>query len=757
MGMHVNHMEFAYPQMTITTPADLGIPDSPPEFKEGQQYEIASGDEFLILNQDKTACGAFIVQRWHDAQAGRRKQIELQNVKGNTALYLDTWQIGYLEHHGLIRPLSAASARGRKANLPGSALCLTDAQRKSALRWLEYLQAAQDECMEFNDGKPSRELMARAVVRVAKKRGETPPGMTSIYRKLQQSRSLMNFDPVLALAPKSSMGNNEPRLCDRSEEAIRIAVEDAWRDPKGTWKSVRARLERMTAEGGEYFDLANLVRDVDDQKRMLSRRTIQRRFSAVDKFTRDILRYGPEYAARVHARYIRQVRPERPLDVVDVDHTTLGIVVYDDERGIGYGRPDLVLFRDRHSGVIVGWAISFGPPSMETFLDGLLHALVPKSGGELPPGVSYPYHGRPVSLGVDNAQHLINLPIREAAIELGFQVTPYRPGRPWEKGALEHLFHILNIQLVDRLPGATTMSPSERKKFDEEKLKAVPSLSLSELNGFLAYYFAEVYHASSHEGLGDIHTFSGVPKDLWQAGIKAAPNRPLVDRDMMMVRIAGDTNMVTIQGDGVRWDYLVYQSADLAQLTLNPQHKEGAGPHRATQYKVTRDPSDLGHVWVHNPYNHQVIEVPIATSMASYAKGLKLYQHRKVVEHNREMKRKADSAEALMTSMRELEHQLLDIHKKRQKHGTAMKLARFISGQRQRIKRSEIVHLETPETPRLDYSSLTPEVFEPLAEKFLSKIMTEQASGDPEDHTPNGNKPDEADIDAIRSRHNEWE
>lgn len=756
MSMHVNHMEFAYPQMTITTPADLGIPASPSGFKEGQQYEIATGDEFLIFDQDKAACGAFIVQRWHDAQTGRPKQIELQNIKGNTALYLDNWQIGHLERNGLIRPLSAASARGRKNNLPGSALCLTDAQRKSALRWLAYLQAAYKKCDEENGGKLSRKLMEEAVVALAEARGEKPPSMATLYRKLDRSRALMNFDPVLALAPKSSMGNSEPRLCDRSEEAIRIAVEDAWRDPKGTWKSVWARLERMTAEGGDYFDLANLVRDIGDGKRMLSRRTVQRRFWAVDSFTRDLLRLGPEQAARIHARRIRQIRPERPLDVVDVDHTTLGIVVYDDERGIGYGRPDLVLFRDRHSGIIVGWSISFGPPSMETFLDGLLHTLIPKSGGELPPGVSYPYYGRPTMLGVDNAKHLIGMPVREAATELGFQVTPYRPGRPWEKGALEHLFHILNIQLVDRLPGATTMSPAERKKFDQEKLKAVPSLSLSELNGFLAYYFAEIYHASSHEGLGDIQTFSGVPKDLWQAGIKTAPNRPLVDRDLM-VRIIGDTTTATIQGDGVRWDYLVYQSADLAQMTLNPAHKEGAGPHRATQYKVTRDPSDLGHVWVHNPYNQQVIEVPIATSMASYAKGLKLYQHRKVVEHNREMKRRADDAEALMTSMRELENQLLDVHKKRQKQGTAMKLARFISGQRQRIKRSEIVQLETPEKPHLDYASLTPDVFQPLAETGPSEIMTEPASVDPEDQTPSDNKPDEANIDAIRSRHDEWE
>ncbi|OWK23998.1 hypothetical protein AJ87_26915 [Rhizobium yanglingense] len=109
--------------------------------------------------------------------------------------------------------------------------------------------------------------------------------------------------------------------------------------------------------------------------------------------------------------------------------------VYDDERGIGFGRPDLVLFRDRHSGIVIGWGYQLGPPSLETFLEGLLHAILPKDAGDLPPGVSYPWHGLPIMLGVDNAKHLIGMPAREAAIELGFQITPYRPGHPWEKGA----------------------------------------------------------------------------------------------------------------------------------------------------------------------------------------------------------------------------------------------------------------------------------------------------------------------------------
>lgn len=750
MNMNVNRMEFMYPQMTVMTPGDLGIPPSPRTYKEGQRYDIDAGDQFLIYDEGKTKAATFAVQRWHETHDGK-KHIELQNLKANTPLYLDTWQIGYLERNGLIRPLAAASGRGKNKRVPGSALCLTKEQSEKAKYWQAYLKAALDECVEFNDGKPSRKLMKRAIDNLAKERGDRrPPGISTIYKKLEASRALVNFDPLLALAPKTSSGRDEPRYCERTEEAIRKAVELAWMDPKGTWRSVQSKLIAWTSEGGEYHDLANLVIAVGDAKPMLSRRTIQRRFWAVDSFTRDGLRFGYEHAARVHARRIRQIRPERPLDVVDVDHTTLGIVVYDDERGIGFGRPDLVLFRDRHSGIVIGWSISFGPPSLETFLEGLLHAILPKDAGSLPAGLLYQWYGRPVALGVDNAKHLIGIPVREAAIELGFQIVPYRPGHPWEKGALEHLFHVMNIQLIDRLPGATTMSPDERKKFDAEKMKAAPHISLSELNGFIAYYLATIHHTRSHEGLGEVHTLHGVPSELWDRGIANAQHRPLVDRDIM-VRLAGDSTKVTVQQDGVRWDYLVYQCAELEQLTLNPAHKFGSKKHKSTAYKAVRDPADLSRIWVHNPYNGQMIEVPISAEMSSYAKGLRLYQHRRIVAHNREKNRACEEIEKLTLSMTELENELLEIHAKRQKHGTATRLARFISGQRQRIRRTQAVEVATTNAGRMDYAAPMPSVETsnhlPLpgpaeeAQALVEQVATEIVS----------------DIDSIRNKFDEWE
>ncbi|MBR2583107.1 MAG: hypothetical protein IKD61_06910, partial [Oscillospiraceae bacterium] len=100
-------MQFLDPVVSVMTPGDLGIPNSPPSAKDGQLYDVREGDQYLIYTADKRGCGHFNVLRWHEQNSGR-KQVELQNMRANTHLYLDTWQIGHLERNGLIRPLVVA-------------------------------------------------------------------------------------------------------------------------------------------------------------------------------------------------------------------------------------------------------------------------------------------------------------------------------------------------------------------------------------------------------------------------------------------------------------------------------------------------------------------------------------------------------------------------------------------------------------------------------------------------------------------------
>ncbi|MEP3301853.1 MAG: hypothetical protein ABJO05_07785, partial [Roseibium sp.] len=266
---------------------------------------------------------------------------------------------------------------------------------------------------------------------------------------------------------------------------------------------------------------------------------------------------------------------------------------------------------------------------------------------------------------------------------------------PWEKGAEEHLFHILGVGLVERLPGSTAMSPKERMKFDDERLMAMPQIDIAELNGFLAYYFAEIHNRSPHQGLGNIPSSSAVPADLGEQGLSKIPKRPVQDASIL-VRLAGESREVGISDHGViRWQNLEYQSASANALKLSARHKRGEGKFHGSKYPAVRDPSDLSRIWIEIPWEKErFIEVPISPAYASYATGLKAYQHKRIQEHHRTRTKEAANAPALMTAKAELMKQIVDIHKKRQKHGTALKLARFMTKQAKRIEHSRPVVVE---------------------------------------------------------------
>ncbi len=54
--------------------------------------------------------------------------------------------------------------------------------------------------------------------------------------------------------------------------------------------------------------------------------------------------------------------PDRPYESVEVDHCKLDIRVIDDA-GLVYGRPDLIIFRDRATAMILGYGLGFEEPS----------------------------------------------------------------------------------------------------------------------------------------------------------------------------------------------------------------------------------------------------------------------------------------------------------------------------------------------------------------------------------------------------------
>lgn len=751
MSIAPDRFEFLNPVHKLLSQDALAVPLHDSSANETQEFKMNVNDRYYLFTPNRETYGHFIVKQWLHKSGEAPTRVVLEDMQYGAQLYLSHFQIAHLNANNQIRPVSVSEKDNRGA-APGSALALSDEDLKESKRRAAYLDAITKACDEASLYQYSRKIIKRVIAEVAKKRQETPPSVATVYRWLGKQEDGRYFDRMLALAPLPRPGNRRHVFARRVEEMVSLAIQDACSGSKGSWLAVDARIRKLCGPEGEYSDLGWMFKD---GKFQMSDRTVQRRLADLDHFTRDFLTYGPEFAERKHSTRARIERPTRPLDVVDIDHTELDIVVIDDEHPVAYGRPDLLTFRDRHSGIVLGFELSFGSPSFDTFLSGLRNAMFPKRREDLPEGVEFPWYGRPSKLGVDNAMHFIGHDIQNAAIELGFQTVEYRPGHPHEKGAEEHLFHLTNQDLVHHLPGTTTGSIDERAMFDEIKQKGVPILTLQEVRGFLYRYFGEVHNRRAHAGLGHIARAKGIPADLWNKGI--ALSEPVVPVDEeIFVRLAGNVKYLTVQQYGVQWSHITYQDPALQAILLHPHHKKGR------KYKVIRDPRDLGYVWVHDPYSNRIYRVRATPSDQKYAKGMSKFRHERVMEYHLKHNKAIEDTSSLYESMVALQNELMDLHALRKKHNTGQKLARLFSSNQKRLQYTGTIEVEpTPKGGgRIDLEApfVSPKRTSTSdAAVPKSRTAPDSSAPDQEPETSSSTSSVVDKIDDIRARNQEWE
>ncbi|WP_105432314.1 hypothetical protein [Neorhizobium sp. T6_25] len=650
-----------------------------------QGFTIAARSSFIVTNIRKNRYGILAFDGGFQPSKDSEFLSRFIHVGTNDVVLLSNWQLHLLQKDGRIRPVMGPGDSPR--NVPGSSLTIAGPKREKALRMMEYADAFEEYMREHDTWVLSDEQKAAIVAEVAVLIGDdNPPKRSKWYELMQTSRKGNQFDRLIDFVDNdAAKGNRSPRYGTALNEAIKHAAHTAVAS-HGDWHSIRSNLVNWAKLGQEYHHLRDHILGENGVCKIPERK-LQRVLGDMNRYVYDFLHYGPEHAERIHKRTLKQIRPTAPLAIVDVDHSTLDIDLIDDVYPIAYGRPDLIVFRDRCTSIKPGFAVAFGSPSYQTFLAGLKHMMFEKD-PHLMNGCAYPWFGTPVTLGVDNAKHLVGLNIRAAAKEFGFKTVAYRPGHPWEKGALEVLFGILGRKLVHRLPGTTKSNPTERDKYDEEQELARPVLTVSEFLGFLNYYFSAIDHYTPTQGIGELSTFKGVPAERWEELIADAPEAPLIAKDIF-TRLGGDVGWVCIGTRGVRWEHVTYQCAELIVLTTNPRHKSNS------KYEARRNPDNIESIEVKDPYSRpkRWITVPVCDADASYAVGLKLHVHRAIAKYKREQDKKADRDISLQEARAEMEASLVELHARRRKHGTAMKLARWYEGNVKKEERSRIVEM----------------------------------------------------------------
>ena len=309
-----------------------------------------------------------------------------------------------------------------------------------------------------------------------------------------------------------------------------------------------------------------------------TRRTVQRRLDAMD--AREVMkaREGAKAARQRFAPVTGRNRSERPLDVVQIDHTPADIILVDSFERKPIGRPWVTLAIDIATRMVTGYHVSFEAPSRLSVALCLTRAVAPKAEflADLECNAPWPAQGKPVSIHVDNGRDFRAQAFQSACAEWGINLVYRPPGSPHFGGHVERLIGTM-MGAVHLLPGTTQSSVAAKGGYDAE---AMAAMTLGEFDRWFALEICR-YNNSIHSSLGC------TPVAKWDA--LAGEMSGDIPFDMEAFRVSFlPSEQRQVRRDGIHLFDLRYWSDALA----------GYVGRRGGKVVVRYDPRDLSTVWV---------------------------------------------------------------------------------------------------------------------------------------------------------------
>lgn len=294
-----------------------------------------------------------------------------------------------------------------------------------------------------------------------------------------------------------------------------------------------------------------------------------------------------------------------PLAVVQIDHTPADIILVDDVHRLPIGRPWITLAVDVYSRMVVGYYLSFDPPSETSVAMCVAHTILPKEDWLLSHQIdaNWPVWGIPRTIHVDNGADFRANTFQQACLAYGISLE-FRPVRqPHFGGHIERLLGTL-LREIHNLPGTTFSSIKDREGYDADKHA---SLTLGEFETWLVKLITQVYHLRRHSALG------ASPLKQWEIGVFGEHGQGvgLAPRPVDKLTVQLDFLPAfrrTVQPAGVTIDGMSYYDEALRPW-INAVDEE-AGKKR--EFVFRRDPRDISAVWFFDPLLKQYFKIPFA-------------------------------------------------------------------------------------------------------------------------------------------------
>lgn len=294
------------------------------------------------------------------------------------------------------------------------------------------------------------------------------------YREAARKAGDNALDQNLALVPMDHLKGRRPRRISQSVlELIRATVRGKYNDPSNpsqtnVYRSFSAACLEAGLEPCSFRTFAQELRGLSSTRARMGKRMAYQQ---------------AQFVSYLHIHH--EVHGVRPFQIVHIDHTEIQIELCLPGSKKSLGRAWLTLAMDAESRAVVGFYLSFDPPSYRSCMM-VLRDIVRR-------------HGRlPEMLLLDNGKEFHSASLARVCALYGV-ILRYRPsGKPRVGSVMERLFNTSQSQLINQLEGNTQLLRHARmatKSVLPEKFVAWP---LPGLHAAMDYYFTFLYGKEPH-------------------------------------------------------------------------------------------------------------------------------------------------------------------------------------------------------------------------------------------------------------------
>jgi putative transposase len=344
-------------------------------------------------------------------------------------------------------------------------------------------------------------------------------------------------------------------------------------------------------------------------------------------------KYGERKAAARFKGIGKGLTATRALRLGCMDHTLLdAMVVIDAISLLPLGRPWLTVLIDVRTRCVVGFVLTFEPPSNYAATECIKRANRPKLHlRERYPkwqGLAHIY-GKFDEIVVDNGWELSGTSFQDTMADVGTTVRWAPIASPTYKAIVERFFRSLNEFLNHKLPGGVLKPELLREMGYDPSKDAV--LTLEEVKT-LIWAAISYYHIEEHR------TLRRPPASLWDRDMRAH-GIPVIGDERQLDKMAGalkpECRLTTsgVELDGLRFHDPATTTGLLEDLvSYEPRRGQRRGS-AVVKVKAKWNPLNAAEIHVWNRRRNVYVTLPCVDE--AYTQGLSFWQHQQIREWTR--------------------------------------------------------------------------------------------------------------------------